>query len=213
MAEPETVILANGIFPTQTAPLRVLTSANYIICCDGATENLLDYGLEPDVIIGDMDSLSGKYQRQFKDRIVKIERQTDTDLAKALKWCVTKKLSQVTIVGATGLREDHTLGNIFLLFDYAAKFDISMYTDAGLFLPVTSATELPGIPGQQISLFSHDPTIRVSSNGLKYPLLKSTFPTLHAGILNECLGDSFHLEISHGTLLVFIKYEIEEECS
>jgi len=210
MAEPATAILANGQFPTQTAPLRVLTTADFIICCDGATENLLDYGMEPDLIIGDMDSLAKKYQQRLKDRILKIDRQTDTDLEKALKWCAKKNLTQVAIVGATGLREDHTLGNIFLLFDYAAEFDISLYTDTGLFLPVTSSLELPVLPGQQISLFTFDRAIRISSYGLKYPLQNSTLGTLHSGILNGCLEESFRLEVSHGTLLVFINYEIEE---
>lgn len=210
MAKPATVILANGAFPTQTAPLRVLTTADFIISCNGATQKLLNYGLEPDLIIGDMDSISQKYRRLRKARILQIERQTDTDLEKALKWCVTEKRDEVAIVGATGLREDHTLGNIFLLFDYAAKFDLCLYTDTGIFLPLTSSTELPGIPGQQISLFTWDRTIQVSTDGLKYPLQKSTFATFHSGILNECLGESFRLEFSHGTLLVFLEYGVEE---
>ena len=53
----KTVILANGEFPTHEIPLQILNEADFIICCDGASQNLLDYGLKPNLIIGDLDSV------------------------------------------------------------------------------------------------------------------------------------------------------------
>ena len=49
------VILANGDFPIHPIPLRILTDAKTIICCDGAVNNMETYGRVPDFIIGDMD--------------------------------------------------------------------------------------------------------------------------------------------------------------
>ena len=57
LTEP-VVILANGNFPTHPVPLQTLQGAKTIICCDGAAESLINSGRTPDIIIGDLDSLS-----------------------------------------------------------------------------------------------------------------------------------------------------------
>ncbi len=210
MVEPRTVVLAKGTFPRHSLPLKMLARANFIVCCDGSAGILLEQGLSPDLVIGDIDSLVTPYQLQLKDKILKIERQSDTDLEKALKWCLTEKIIRVAILGATGGREDHTLGNIFLLFDYASKMDLVMYTNTGIFIPITKSEELQTEPGQQVSLFTIDPTLKITSRGLKYPLQNVSLDNLHAGILNESNGTSVQLDFSHGTLLVFLKYMNEE---
>ncbi len=56
------VILADGSFPVHEIPLGYLREADHIICCDGSAESLLNAGLEPEAIVGDLDS------RQSRDR-------------------------------------------------------------------------------------------------------------------------------------------------
>ncbi len=56
----KTVILANGTYPTHAVPVRYLEEADLIVCCDGAAEKLVAHGMEPGIIIGDLDfSLPG----------------------------------------------------------------------------------------------------------------------------------------------------------
>jgi len=57
------------------------------------------------------------------------------------------------IVGATGKREDHTLGNISLLADYMKTAKVVMVTDYGIFTPMQGITEFTSHKGQQVSLF------------------------------------------------------------
>ena len=114
---PEAVILANGEYPTHPLPLRMLEEAKFVVCCDGAANEYISRGHTPDVIIGDGDSLSPEYKELFAPIIHRIADQETNDQTKAVLFLQKKGYRKIAIVGATGKREDHTLGNISLLID------------------------------------------------------------------------------------------------
>lgn len=204
------VILAAGDFPRAEAPLRALREADLRICCDSAAEALVDFGLEPDRIVGDLDSLSPALLERYADRILRISEQDDNDLTKAFHLALTLAPASITILGATGKREDHTLGNVSLLLDYAreASCPVTMLTDFGRFEAIFDTTTLPSMPGQQISIFAFDNTLKITSAGLKYPTDAVCFDTLWKATLNEALSDAFTLTLSHpcGVLLFFANH-------
>ena len=201
------VILAAGDFPQSEAPLTALREADLRICCDSAAEALVAHGLEPDRIVGDLDSLSPAFRERYADRITHISEQDDNDLTKAFHLALTLSPSRISILGATGKREDHTLGNISLLLDYAreASCPVMMLTDYGRFETIFDTATLPSVPGQQISIFAFDNTLTIKSAGLKYPTDQVRFDTLWKATLNEALSSSFTLTLSHpsGVLLFF----------
>ena len=207
MSQPAIVILAAGDFPRAKTPLAVLREADVRICCDSAAEALVAFGLEPDRIVGDLDSLSPAFRTRYADRITRISGQDDNDLTKAFHLALTLSPSCITIVGATGRREDHTLGNVSLLLDYAreAPCPVSILTDYGRFKAISDTTTLPAVPGQPVSIFAFDNTLKIASAGLKYPTDKVIFDTLWKATLNEALSTSFTLTLSHpcGVLLFF----------
>ena len=204
---PHIVILAAGDFPRAEAPLRALREADVRICCDSAAEALVAFGLEPDRIVGDLDSLSPALQERYADRITRIAEQDDNDLTKAFRLAMTLGPSRITILGATGKREDHTLGNVSLLLDYAreAVCPVTMLTDYGRFEAIFETATLPAFPGQQVSIFAFDNSLTIKSAGLKYPTDAVRFDTLWKATLNEALSDAFTLTLSHpcGVLLFF----------
>jgi thiamine pyrophosphokinase len=204
-SESYTVIVADGTFPQHEIPLGYLHKAKRIICCDGSTENLILAGMEPDAIIGDMDSLNEELATRFADRIYKDDNQDTNDLTKVVEWCRENGFKDILIVGGTGKREDHTLGNISLLTEYAADMNVMMVTDTGIFRPLLASASFSSFPGQQISIFSINPDTEVTSHGLKYPLVR-TIKNWWFATLNEALGDSFSLEFSEGRLIVYLKY-------
>jgi thiamine pyrophosphokinase len=205
--KPHIVILAAGDFPQAEAPLKALREADLRICCDSAAERLVAFGMEPDAIVGDMDSLSPALRERFADRITRIREQDDNDLTKAFRHALTQQPRRITILGATGRREDHTLGNVSLLLDYAraAVCLVELLTDFGRFTAIFDTATLPSVPGQQISIFAFDNSLKITSAGLKYPTDAVVFDTLWKATLNEALSDAFTLTLSHpcGVLLFF----------
>lgn len=191
----ETVILANGEFPKSETALAILANADYLVCCDGATNQLLDYHSRmPDAIIGDCDSVSKANQERFADILHRVPDQDTNDLTKAVNFCRTLGKRQITFLGATGKREDHTLANISLLANYLNVYDIDfrMITDYGVFDAIEEDSEFESFIGQQVSLFNMSGT-RISSENLKYPLENRILNSLWEGTLNESLADRFRL--------------------
>ena len=210
----KTVILANGAFPTHAAPLAALRGAERVICCDGAAEKLAAARFPPPAwIVGDLDSLPAHLRSRHADRLVRVEEQDTNDLAKAFRFCVSQGWHKLAIAGATGLREDHTLGNLALLADFAGELravsrnaSVVMLTDTGMFTPVLASTQFCSFAGQQVSIFAMEPGTAVYAEGLKYPLDGVPFTRWWQAALNESCGESFKLVFEGGPLLVFQTY-------
>ena len=164
------VVLANGSFPESDIPLGYLDNADIIISCDGAVEKLVDRGLEPHAIVGDMDSISEELKARYSVILYPDNNEDYNDLTKAVKYCMQKGYTDLVILGASGLREDHTLGNISLLADYSEYVSVRMVTDNGIFFPVNSGDQIKSFHGQQVSIFSFSKGYGISSDNLKYPL-------------------------------------------
>lgn len=200
------VILANGKFPEHEIPLGYLRNAGKIICCDGAAAGLLNFGLEPDAIIGDIDSLTSDIIDKYQDRLYRDNDQDINDLTKAVKWCTKRGYQNIVILGATGKREDHTIGNISLLAEYARDIKVIMVTDTGILFPLLRSEEIISHPGQQLSVFSINPDTEITSSGLKYKLDRLKLKNWWRATLNEATGSSFYLEFFGGPLIVYLKF-------
>jgi thiamine pyrophosphokinase len=203
------VILADGDFPVHPEPLEKLKSADIIVCCDGAVMNLAGKGITPDAIVGDMDTLDSKLQSKYSSIIHKFPDQESNDLTKAFLYSLTLRPSSVAILGATGKREDHTVGNISLLAEYVCRTDIpvEIYTDYGKFIALKKSSSVCVAAGTQISVFAFGENICVESEGLKYPLKDVVFDSWWKGTLNESSSGTISLKFGHGTLVLFIAYQ------
>jgi thiamine pyrophosphokinase len=201
-----TVILANGFFPTHDIPLSYIENADRIICCDGSVENLIDFGYEPYAIVGDMDSISAELADKFADKIFHNNEQETNDLTKAVNWSISRGFDGIVITGATGKREDHTLGNISLLAEYCKYANVIMATDTGIFRTYYNSAVIETFSGQQVSIFSIDADTEITSEGLKYPLNKTKLTNWWTATLNEAEGDTVFLNFKQGRVLVFLKF-------
>jgi thiamine pyrophosphokinase len=197
------IILANGAFPTSSVPLGVLENAGTVICTDGAINKLKTLGLIPHIIIGDLDSKD--IHIEFKGLIVHDTNQYNTDLEKALEWAVINKIKKLTIIGATGLREDMTLANHYILFDYYNKIELKMITDYHTISCHKGKQTFNSVPGKNISLFVKNFNTAVSTTNLKYSLDKSLLDPSSRAISNETLANKFEVD-SSGPILVFIDH-------
>lgn len=204
----EVVILANGDYPTHSLPLGILNSAKIVICCDGAAETFISNGGNPALISGDMDSLSPEIQERFSSIIRRSSDQENNDLTKAFETALEFDPEKIVILGATGKREDHTIGNVSLLARYKSQTDatIEMYTDYGVFTPVKKSSFFHFKPGTQISIFSLSDRARIVSKGLKYPTSEVIFDSWWKATLNEVENSPFYLEFERGDIIIFAAY-------
>ncbi|MFN7095224.1 MAG: thiamine diphosphokinase, partial [Burkholderiales bacterium] len=130
----QAIIIANGQFPNNSYLQQLIKDAPVKICCDGAIHQLLALHILPDYIIGDCDSISPCIKSQLKAKVIQISEQDSNDLTKAVNFAHSLGLTKVIIVGATGLREDHTLANIALLANYTTIIEkIAIVSDFGIF--------------------------------------------------------------------------------
>ncbi|MDE7380998.1 MAG: thiamine diphosphokinase [Muribaculaceae bacterium] len=200
---PEAVIVDAGEFPTADIPLGFLKDCKKIVCCDGAANQFIPSGYIPWRIVGDGDSISPEFYQKFHDIIRQFPDQETNDQTKSVKYLASKGIRCIAIVGATGKREDHTLGNISLLVQYLKKgIEARIYTDYGVFIPIIGSATFYCEPGSQVSVFNFGATGMWSEN-LRYPL--RDFHSWWEGTLNEASGSSFTIH-AEGYYIVFLNY-------
>ena len=199
----DAVIVAGGEFPTTPQPLEVLQNAPFVVCCDGAADHYIATGHVPDAIVGDGDSISAANREKYAHMLHVISEQETNDQTKAVRFLMERGKRRIAIVGATGRREDHTIGNISLLIEYARKgCEVCTFTDHGVFIPCNGTTTHKCRKGQQVSIFSI--TARdLSAEGLLYPIYD--FNNWWQGTLNECTGEEFTINAT-GEYLLFINH-------
>ncbi|MBP5584698.1 MAG: thiamine diphosphokinase, partial [Bacteroidales bacterium] len=155
------------------------------------------------VIVGDFDSIAKEVRETYSDIMFHNPDQETNDLTKSMQWAKQQGFHDVTILGATGLREDHAIANISLLAEYERQgFMVRMVSDFGVFTPISHTHSFPSFKGQQVSIFSLQPDVTIRSENLKYSFdrpLRSWW----CGTLNESLGEQFTLHFDEGKVLVY----------
>ena len=199
----DAVILANGDYPSSPLPLKVLNEAPYVVCCDGGADEYIAKGHLPDVIIGDGDSLSEENRLKYADLLHHNPDQETNDQTKAVQFLLSAGKKRIAIIGATGKREDHTIGNISLLMEYAHMgVNARIFTDYGVFIPCKDICTFECRKGQSVSIFNFTGR-NFKAEGLEYPLYD--FTTWWQGTLNECTDTIFRID-AEGEYLVFVGY-------
>jgi thiamine pyrophosphokinase len=218
------VILAAGDYPSGAVTTHILKSAGKVVCCDGAAAEYVACGGRPYAIVGDCDSLPEELRGELPGIVHYSPDQETNDLTKAVKFCVSQGLGNIVILGATGKREDHTMANISLMAEYiimpgvesvrmvtermildAVAPDVyadygkieALYERSGLFPELElQEFEFGCVPGQQVSIFTPVPGVRISTRRLVYPLENARLRGWWSGTLNETISDSFSIAVT-----------------
>ena len=197
----EAVVIANGEYPTRKEVLEIINAAPLTVCCDGAADDFIARGGVPDIIIGDMDSLSDENKARYSDIIIHKADQETNDQTKAVQYLLSRGITRIAFVGATGRREDHTIANIALTAEYMAMgAEVVSYTDSGCFIPCRDNKTLQCTPNAQVSIFNINATA-LRSEGLDYPIYD--FTALWQGTLNCCRSGEFTIS-AQGVYIFFI---------
>jgi thiamine pyrophosphokinase len=218
MKNIKALIVANGETPSKQV-INYLLGKGYttIIAADGGLLHCKKLGIVPHHIVGDFDSITEADLKKYRrtSTIKHIARQTDTDLEKAIRYSVNLGFKDIAICGATGLRIDHTLGNISLLLRYGSKMQIRVFSKESIIIPVAGVYTFISYAGETISIFAFENRTKISTLGLKYPLDKEslTFGERES-VSNEAVDELVSLKVTHGAAIlvrdikVVMKYDI-----
>ncbi len=212
------VIIGNGSFPRTEYPRYLISRADYLLCCDGGFEAYLRHreacgGRLPDVIIGDMDSLSSAKQVKYANLIVREDEQETNDQTKAFRYIMEHftDADEIVIIAGTGRREDHTIGNISLLMEYARSYDldargirVEMVSDHSTIFAITDSTEIQCGTGRSISIISPDNSLSIKSQGLEWPTDEVHFDNWWKATLNRAKEDTVRLVFNHKSIAIII---------
>ena len=203
------IIFANGELPDLNKARAFIHKDDYIICADGGTRHALALDLEPDLVIGDMDSAEKEQLQKLQEAEVSIELfphdKNETDLELAINRAIELNPKRITIVAALGGRLDQTIANISLLTDLRlSQFDVRLDDGVEEVFLCRDQVQVDGRSGDLVSLIPWGgAAAEVQTMNLKWALNKETlYPERTRGISNEMFGESASISIGSGLLLI-----------
>lgn len=200
------IILANGK-PPKKSIITFFQRKGFVelICADGGANSALKMNLIPDVIIGDLDSISTTTLKEFRSssKIIRLKRQNDTDVEKCLKLAIGQKYEEVLLLGATGNRLDHTFCNLGIMLKFFPKIDVSLVAENSFLKSYKGKVVFKSFPGETISIYGIDKKTKITSVGLKYKLKNTALPFgKRESTSNVASGNEVELKISGGIIFV-----------
>jgi thiamine pyrophosphokinase len=173
------IILANGKPPGKRT-IKYLNNKGYstLICADGGADHARKMNFVPDFIIGDLDSISAETHDFYKSKcdVIKVTRQNDTDVEKALKLAIKKGFTESILLGVTGDRLDHTFCNLGIVIKFFYQIKCVIIAENSILIPLSKNNTIRSIQGETLSLYGFNKKTKITTKGLKYPINRSTLP-------------------------------------
>jgi thiamine pyrophosphokinase len=201
-------IFCNGQLNNPARVKKVANDCDLLIAADGGAKYLVDIGLTPQVVIGDMDSVD-LHVWKGKSGVEYIQYPTGknkSDAELALEYALEHGCEQVILLAATGGRLAHTLGNIALVAGHPGRVAILDGSSTLIAVDKSEKCILHGKIGTIVSLMPYSPgPLTVRTSGLKYPLREECFRSATHGLSNELSQTKACVCVSAGILLVHIE--------
>ncbi len=203
------VLLCNGEIPDNEKFWRQVKDSDLFICADGGANSAKKLGIEPDVIIGDYDSVLQATLDAFSNsKLIKIEEQDSTDFEKALEYLLKQNATHVDIWGASGHRIDHTMGNLSSLVKYSRQFKAIFHSNNSTTFLLPYDFEQKFKLGQTISLLPVPKADFIVTKGLKWELNSETLELgKRVGTLNKVSEELVKIYYQSGNLFLMEVWE------
>lgn len=209
------VIVLGGDAPGKALLERCAAGADLTIAADKGLEAFAAAGMLPDILLGDMDSVSEDVLARMQS-VAEIDRlpciKDDTDGVHALDVAIARGARHITLLGALGGRLDHALANLMLLVRaHRSGVHAQILSETVRIERVNGCMSIHGAKGDTASLLPLGEAKGVSLKGFFYPLdhadLDSSYPL---GISNVIAADEAVISVSEGDLLLFHHMSILE---
>ncbi len=202
-------IIAGGDLAVTSEIRKAVVSSQLIICADGGARYFRQMNILPHVLVGDFDSIQPDDKAYFiKKGVPCIEyppKKDQTDSELCVRWAIKQHVTDITFLGATGSRMDHTLANIFLLKRLSDKNITARIINRNneIYL-VRDHLEIEGEPGDLLSILPVSDTVGgVTLTGLEYTLENKDLQMGSSlGISNRFLHRQATICVKRGILIV-----------
>jgi len=210
------IIIANGQIHDSDFYRSLIAPTDLVICADGGASNALALGLQPQVVIGDLDSFDESLRSQLEKRhcqfIVHPARKNETDLELAMKYAAEQGAQEILILGALGDRLDHTLANVLLLaLPELRPVKVKILDGRQEVFLIRDEVLIEGQVGDTLSLLPLTEEVTgIYTEGLEYPLENGTLylgPAL--GVSNTLTAPQARIRIGQGLLLAVMIHNSE----
>lgn len=204
---PHALLIGNGPEVPRQLLRAAAQKAQLLVAADGGADTALRAGLTPDVVIGDLDSVSATAKRQLpRAQWIFVDNQNNTDLEKALDYLVSLRCKRCTLIGFSSGRMDFTLGNLLTTSRYAHHMELCIVADGWKIYPIYKRKTFDTRPGTRVSLLPLTRCNGVSLQGLKYPLQNASLTLGTTRTLsNQAVKNRFTVSLRQGKLLVYLE--------
>ena len=204
MANSDRICYVVGAMSLSSALRPVPAPGDYVIAADRGYDSLMAFGVTPDLVVGDFDSLV--YAPQHPNVTQLPMEKDDTDMVYALRKGLELGYRRFVLLGGVGGRLEHTLANLQLLdwlTTQGATGFLAGEKTAATALRGNSITFPPSMTGF-LSVFCNSGTAKgVTLTGLKYPLTDHTISgAFPLGVSNEFTGAEASASVQEGSLLL-----------
>ncbi|MFO7635868.1 MAG: thiamine diphosphokinase [Clostridia bacterium] len=200
------LVISGGTMLPLSMAQAYIGNADLILCADSGADHARAYGIVPDIILGDMDSVSEKALDTTAKIFPHPPEKDDTDTKIAVDKAMELGAGQIDIICGTGDRLDHTMANIWLLAYMADRNVSGRVVDArNVILLCRDRLELTGKEGAFVSILPFSDRVEgVTLTGFRYPLKNQSIPrSWTQGVSNEIMGETGVIQVREGTVLVF----------
>lgn len=205
------LIISNGVITNYNRLKKEIESADFIICADGGIKHLVKLNVKPNLVLGDLDSLSKSGLDYIEENRIEVSLfssiKDDTDTALALDYLIERGFDDITLMGVTGTRMDHTLANILLLNTLLEKgIKGRIIDDNNIIQLVDNELEIKYCENTYVSIVPiTEEGVVVTLRGFFYNLesTKIKFGSTY-GISNRVVESCGKIKIHKGKALVFI---------
>ena len=184
-------------------------SADPLLAADGGANHLARLGLKPTAVVGDLDSVSPETRAWLGENCM-VDRpdQDRTDLDKALEYAFDELgIRNLTVLAALGGRTDHDLGNLGLLARLAMGEHLIFEAADQTVLAVDYEISLAANPGESWSFWTFDATVRVTVEGVRWPIENATIDAGNRpSISNEAVDDHIRVRATGGSVVVMRRF-------
>lgn len=197
-------MMLNGHVPRQELLQSVVSGADVLIGADAGAVRLREAGLRIDYVVGDFDSVPAELLRSLPAAsVVHDPGQDDTDLEKALRFVVTRwEHPQVVVMGVTGDRIDHVLGNVCGAVRYADRAFIRFVEDHSIIYFAHQQLRFDAPVGTIVSLLPLGEVEGLRTEGLKWALRGERLSLGTRGVSNVVERSPIRIDWQRGHLVV-----------